>query len=495
MVCTVDCLSTYKCGSLNSPPEGAIYAPYVRISFGNKSITVGNKSAPPDNAASITSFQYGFQSGGHGWGADFEIIDMGGVMYERIIAAINKTVDNTGNEVFDTDFDFGWIIKDCDGNTTLQTTGTKLYGLVMNVESTHEAGFVKLKLRVESPTARVADVRHDNAIGDETNKVYFTDALTRLFKENDPKFPSVKFLDKDGKQLKFKNSDGDETKGPKGIWPMSQMNSLAIARNWWNPISTKNDLGVVVLYDPNSASLIFQEDKLVHKGNCCKDTMGTYIVNGGNCSPVLGFTPTIIWPKGLIPGSGATPGGAFSGNNNKDPNAANTVVVQPNKPIEKAGIQSSPTIQQHDLMWRNPDDLASKGNKAFAAQLETNAKHEMPLPGFEAELKLIGDPQYSDGPGLFGKHVSIVYINPFHVDNCKWITTTNCNSTLSNKNYIILGVSHQITGGSFITTLKLYLPTPNNDIPATDPLGECGTITFDESLGASRPADADASQG
>ena len=43
--------------------------------------------------------------------------------------------------------------------------------------------------------------------------------------------------------------------------------------------------------------------------------------------------------------------------------------------------------------------------------------------------------------------------------------------------------------------LKLYLPTPNNDIPATDPLGECGTITFDESLGASRPADADASQG
>lgn len=500
MVCTADCSADYTCGAINQPPAGAIYAPYVTISFGDRTVTVGNASAPPENSAAITSFSYGFGAGPSGWGADFEILDTGGVLYEDIIKAVNKTITLEDEDVFESTFEFGWIVTSCNGSVPQVIKSGELHGIILKVESTHESGHVKLKMRVSAPTAKISETRHNNVCGDDReNKMHFKEALEKLFRENDPKFKAVKLLDKDGEEMEFKASDAgspDVKLGPKSAWPMNQLNSLAIARNWWNSVTTKNGLGVVILYDPTDGSIIFQEDKLSEPSCACEHTMGTYVVNGGNCSPVLGFTPVVTWPKGLIPGSGATPGGAFSGNNDTEgvnPSNAPTG-VKPTIEIEKAGSQSSPTVQQQDLNWRSPDDLAPKSSNALAAQLETNAKFEQAL-GFEAELKIIGDPKYKDGPSLYGKNVSIVYINPFHLKNCRWITTSNCNNTLSNKNYIIKEVSHQISGGSYITTLKLYLPTPNLTIPADDPLGSCGNVTFDEDPGASEATNANESEG
>ena len=493
MACTVDCLSTYKCGELNDPPAGAIYSPYVKLSFGSVSITVGNNSAPPDNMAAITSFQYGLQGGTVGWGADFEIIDMGGVMYERIIARVNASITDIAAEDIQTSFEFGWILKSCDGPPTI-IKSPPLFGIILKVESTHEAGYVKLKMKVSAPTAKISETRHDNTIGDENNKVFFKDALERLFTENHPKVESIRLLDKDGAPMKFNASDGDIEKGPRGVWPMNQMNNLSIARNWWNSLTTNGGVGVIIVYDPKTRALVFKEDALGLTKNCCYEgnSMGTYVVNGGNCSPVLGFTPTVTWPKGLVPGAGATTGGAFSGNNDTS-NGPNPVGVKSDAGIEEAGTQSSPTVQQQDLNWRSPDLLPSKASKAFAAQLKTNSIYELPNSGFGfgVELKIIGDPKYDSPLTVFGKNIAIVYINPFHIEECSWITTTNCNHTLSNKHYFIKEVNHQISGGSFITTLKLWLMAPNLNIPATSPLGACGDVFLPLSING----DANESQG
>ena len=78
------CLSTYTNSSPNIITDGAVFAPYVMVSFttpdGEKQITVGNNSSPSSNQAVISKFQYGYGNSTAGWGAEIEITDNGGVM-------------------------------------------------------------------------------------------------------------------------------------------------------------------------------------------------------------------------------------------------------------------------------------------------------------------------------------------------------------------------------------------------------------------------------
>jgi hypothetical protein len=256
----------------------------------------------------------------------------------------------------------------------------------------------------------------------------------------------------------------------------------AAARTWLSSVSTENDRGILICYDPDTSSIIFQEDKT--ETQCCGQNIATYIVNGGNCSPVLEFNPTIKWPLGFVPGGGATTGGNASG--------ANDAYVEPTIDVQNAGTQTGPAIQQHEWMWRHPDSLSTGASEGNAAHMEANKNVEH-LPGFSAELKIHGDPGYADPIYMMAKTISIIVINPFHInDQCTWITKPNCNAIMSNKKYRIQGVSHQITGGSFVTTLKVFLEQPNKDIDASDALGGngCGTETFGDDPGGSYSTDA-----
>ena len=485
MACTVDCLDNYGCGTPNQVFPGAVYAPFVELNLGGQKITVGNNSAAPDNHATISSFEYGFEPGSVGYGATFELIDQGGVMYRRIIRAINKTASLAMSDTESISFDFGWIVKHCDGTVDLQsatkTTGKTYHGMITKVEQTFEGGKIKIKFKLEAPgTGTTPNIRHDDTAGDEGQKITLKQALTSLFTEHHPKFKTVKFINKDGGELEFKNSDGGEL-GPKGAWPMNQQTPLSAARTWLNSVTTNNNRGILICYDQNESAIVFQEDKL-DRSRCCVASRGTYIVNGGNCSPVLEFNPTINWNIGTIPSAGAATGSGASGDN--------TNYVRPTKNIQEVGTQTSPAIQQHDWLWRHPDALSSGAAEGTSAQLEANENIEI-LPGFSAQLKIHGDPSFADPLALIGETISIIVINPFHINKeCVWITQPNCNSILSNKNYNIHGVSHQITGGSFVTTLTVFLAQPNKDIDADSPLGGCGTERFNDAIGGSQATDA-----
>lgn len=356
--------------------------------------------------------------------------------------------------------------------------------MITKVEQTYEGGKSKLKFSIEAPASgTIPDLRHDDTEGDEAQKITLKDALRELFTENHPKFSNVEFRSKDGGELKFKESDGGND-GPKGAWPINQQNSLAAARTWLSAVSTENERCILICYDSDKNSIVFQEDKT--EKECCDQTIGTYIVNGGNCSPVLEFNPTLTWqPLGTIPGGGATTGGNASG--------ANDAYVEPTVDVQNAGTQSSPTVQQHEWMWRHPDSLSTGASEGNAAQLEANRNVEV-LPGFSAQLKIHGNPAYSDPIELIKRTVAIIVINPFHInDQCVWITSPNCHPIMSNKKWSIQGVNHQITGGSYVTTLQLFLVQPNKDIDANDVLGggNCGTESFgDGDLGASEATDA-----
>lgn len=456
-------------------------APFVQLKLpGGEVIKVGNNSSPYDfNSATISSFQFGI-SAPSGYGAEFEVFDSGGAFYRKIIRAMNKTIATFDQEVKNCEFEFGWIIKKTDGTqkviSNITEKQTKIRGNVVQVETTFDGANVRMKFTVSGIMYRVADIRHDGVIGGDKNKVYLRDALTKLFTEYFPKFTSVRFLDKDGSEENFKfNMNGKD--GPKSQWPMNQKHQLAIARDWLNGVTSYAGKGLLIKYDSSNGGIIIQEDENDQK--CCMGRfLGTYIVNGGNCGNVIKFTPTVQWMLGLQAGSGATAGGANSGNNSSK-------VKSPDN-VQKAGTQSSPAPSQNAVNYLPPDQVPEATTKAFQANLNANAYLENPMPGFSAELEVHGDPSLSYLPDLTGAFVSIVVLNPFTLQNDKWLTSSTCNSILSNKHYLVTAVNHQIQAGSFVTTLKVTLPQPNTgSIPAGAGLGfACGTETFVDAPGA-----------
>ena len=487
MVCQVNCLKTYGCGDPIEITQGAIYTPYMALEFNGAKITGGNQSTQPSNLAALTSLTYGFSTGTPGMGGEVEIIDNGGTMYRQIIQALNKSTVLLGKEIYNASIDFGWIITNCQGQTRLETayglTGKKIYCNLLGVEQTYEGGNVKLKVKLTMLPGKVPDIRLDATIGSEDNPIALKDALRILFTQYDPKFSDVRFMRADGSEFNFKNSD-QGINGPKGAWPTSQQNPFAVARTWLQSITTDHDKGILITYDPDAVAVVFLEDPT--KDNCCGGSFGTYIVNGGDCSPVLSFNTNISWPASMTPGSGAAAGGASSGKSDAE--------VKPTGNIEPGGSQTSPVPQQFEWQWRHPDDQATGAANGIAAHLQANVKYDgTPKPGFEAELKIIGDPEYIDGIQTIQNWLSIIYINPFYIspsggnNNNKfysWLTTSSCNAVLSNKKYKILGVSHQISGGAYVTTFKLFLDIPNRDIDANDALGGngCGTEVFENSV-------------
>ena len=99
----------------------------------------------------------------------------------------------------------------------------------------------------------------------------------------------------------------------------------------------------------------------------------------------------------------------------------------------------------------------------------------------------MGDPYFANLTSFTGKEVSIIVLNPFSTKtDCTWISEPTCNQVLSNKHYLIKGVSHQITEGSFVTTLHVFMFAPNSNLPADSTLGGGGTESYSDAYGVSK---------
>lgn len=96
-------------------------------------------------------------------------------------------------------------------------------------------------------------------------------------------------------------------------------------------------------------------------------------------------------------------------------------------------------------------------------------------------MKIQGNPFYGDALALVGRSVSILFINPYYFGDPEgptWLQTSNCNTMLSNKRYMIKNINHNISIGSYTTTLKLLLALPNTDMDFDSTLGGngCGSL-------------------
>jgi hypothetical protein len=86
----------------------------------------------------------------------------------------------------------------------------------------------------------------------------------------------------------------------------------------------------------------------------------------------------------------------------------------------------------------------------------------------QAELKIAGNPreEFCFVKNTRGNNrVAIVVLNPFHLmgggdkDCPDWLAEPLCNNYLSNKQWLVNGVNHNITQGSYVTTLHVEITT------------------------------------
>jgi len=520
-------IQKYGCNAtidtVKKPIRGHSFAPFVELrlfskKFGVDVLTVGNNSYPKSgNTAVIKSMEFGTSEG---MGCVIEIFDEMGGSFERAFTALNKSLyDSTEDGTMNFVLDFGWIVEK-EGSVcgTLskgfdKVSVSTLHGgdggwirlIPISAKIAYEQGKIKYTIEATDAQTRIAEARVECVIGSDQKKVDLKQAIKDLFEKKEPGPQlKVKFLSADGKsEFKFKISDGnggkdgdDNGNGPKSVWTTNQQNKLAAVRRWIAPLTTTNNKGLVMHWDGKNegkdpkvaGTIIIQEDPgpdLCDKSIKCEDrNIGTYIVNGGDLSPVLSFNPSVNWQFAFSSKSGGAQSAVsgkyakMEGNTNCDDKRA------------KGGTSTNSAPGGSQMHYRDPSNQAKETAAADAAHQAANS-HMEGLNSIEAELRILGDPSYCFPVGMKGKSLALVVINPFHIKkyntvddyeragsdpitratNIDWLSQPLCNPVFSNKNWQINGISHQIREGQFSTTLKLFLAVPGAELQPDAKLG------------------------
>jgi len=458
-------------------------------------LSVGNDSNPDYNFAVIKSFQYGASDGN---GAEVEIVDEEGGSFNLFVKKLVKVLPNANN--YGVMVRWGWIKSKCAG-TKCTLSSSPHYFLILNINISYEKGLISFKLELLDMMTPLFETRASDAFGEDGGGAGLPvqEAIRELFKKTTPAIKSVSFISAETAANTFGCPPNNCLLGPGGClfqnldapctfeanaddiefvnahgeapWEAKGMNPLEAVRSWLNTEITKKNKGVIIFWDSTcpKSQLIIMEDPLP---DCWKDVdglpfsrnIGTYIVNGGAESPVLSFSPQIKFTF-------ATAANAGGG---QDSESAEEVRPEPADRTcpENEGRDDPPgsgsntfiTIPRHFI--ERHGDNPKLAARAIAANEKANKMYE----NIEAELTIQGDPSLDDPFVIKTKTVAIWVINPIHL--LQWNTSAGacpiwtyltgppCNGILSNNNWFIKGVAHDIKEGSYTTTLKLYLPAP-----------------------------------
>ena len=498
-------------GKINLPPRGHSFAPFVTMTLKNKEgeeiLTVGNRSRAPDNTAIIKSLQLGSSDG---IGCTIEIFDEKGGDFERAFQALNKSLHESTKDFQRFTLDFGWIVEkegsvcgEKEKTKSFETISIKNSGALdgrmgggelclipQMIKVVYEQGKIKYTLTCTDPGPLLAQARVECNLGTDKNKVDLKQAIRKLLKEKSPgPLLDVKFLDSKGKEnpgLVFKESDGGKN-GPKSVWEAGQQDKLSAIRRWISPLRTSNEKGIIMYSSgakdgkDTGGTIIIQEDPgpdLCGNGMDNLTSFGTYIVNGGENSPVLSFNPSVNWNFAGL----AKDGGVQSSVSGKQAKMEGEQNSQCPDKRDKGGRATHPATQGSWMFWRSPENQAGESVKADAAHQAANSRMEGLQP-IEAELKIIGDPRFCFPKMMTGSFISLVVINPYHLDTSEkmagscadWLAQPLANPVFSNKYWMITGIDHQIQEGSFVTTLKISLNAPGINLNPDAPLGGKGS--------------------
>lgn len=460
-------------------------------------VSVSNFSARTFRA-SIQSFQFGISNGN---GATIEILDEEGGQFYQFFRKISTGNMESGFTKFSLKFQFGWATMSCENGgqtfgasvccskdgafSTRNYQSCKHTATIKAITCDVSQGFFRYTIEAVDMTEDMFSTRDFKHRGTNPRPMPITTALIEMFGQWNI---AVKFKQLAGPcnpvDLVWAKNTGNKTPagadvsktGPWGTWPPLGRNPIEAARAWLNECLSAAGRGLVLFWDTGDKvtrpTIVVAESRLPH----CQDVrvqdqffLGTYIVNGGQCSPVISFTPEIRFnPWHALAGTSGTTGDALMGQAFREKGPAQcTFGKTPN--MKQQGLQATqvPSLNFFANYGRNALDIMSRNKME-------NLRANTVNPGIHAELRIQGDPSYDTPVLLLGHYIGIVVINPFRIKNengkTNWVST-GCERELSNTNWMIEKVSHEIKDGQFTTTLRIILAEPGLDIGYSFPVG------------------------
>lgn len=417
--------------------------------------------------------------------------------------------------------DIGWIIRGCNDSLEKygmqlatndkansyslilgeqQNSGPYIYGLVQSVNVTTDGGVYKVSLKFIDGFQKVEQTRLDSVIFKESHKGPLKELLNKLAKFNckDRKETGTQQIarirvgnNNQGNsaiaEWKFLPTDG----GDKGFFNYFNPNRLSLFeyyRELLNKVRTDLYKGLSFAYDNGSKgkpTILLVEDR---QPNFCGNDSGidfrnipTYIVGGGDCSPVIKFNTSYqVTPlkRNTQESSEQTAEYGIGGGN---PSATGQQTVQiydcilskntkngkSNQPTVKENITSNGTnvmisADSSSMNVRTPGAIAQNNAQATVAHIKAGYDTDnLPIIGLlKAELEIHGDPFWANTINwIRNQYVKIVIINPYCIKiekgSCENLAESTCNDHLSGI-YQIKSCRHTINAGTYTTTLELY---------------------------------------
>ena len=198
---------------------------------------------------------------------------------------------------------------------------------------------------------------------------------------------------------------------------------------------------------------------------------GTYVVNGGDFSPVISFNPKISYqgiPNKLSGGvaGGGTSTKSIQVNQICKNNALNSAADEKDKATTQGQtVSMSSAISNDSIQKEAPKNLPQLQATAGAAALAAENASKPFLQGAVAATMVIqGDPRFLWSSLLIGTAIKIIFVNPFAITTrgspifgteTDWLATPKINSVISDGIYLINSCDHEISNGSWRTTLQM----------------------------------------
>jgi hypothetical protein len=495
--CLSGCIANYICGRVDLPgPAGEqaeSFAPWCWIKFGEgDQITVGNESYSGDpNTACVKSMEIGWTDTPS---MKCEIVDEKGGTLGVVVDALRKCLKNKttkaagkGTSAY---FQFGWIMTTCEGgrNSSHVIPSDTFELIIKKLDVSYSEG--KIKYTIEGTALdKLEEVsRSDKTIGEDSKPIDIESAIRTLCAE-DPQI-NVRFAEitPDGR-LKDTKFEWARVKDVKASWQADNQNRISTITKWLAPFRIKDgqcDKGVVLYFDPTkSDELIILKDPSPNpgdtktcgaQGNDKNGPLGTFIVNGGKCSSVIEFSPNVDIVGAI---ASMAVGGDTSGPNKSSNQLAEDKRCQNQKAQGvEAGTQIQATITQQafdSYGTRSANDEALRSEIAHnKASLLTSTVSS----GIEAQLKILGNPTNAFCGLPAARNLSIVVINPFHLRNMRgcgdWLAQPGCNQIFTNRLWMLKGINHSISPGSYTTTLNVFLAGEGIHVSGSEPMGGNG---------------------
>lgn len=521
--------------------DNSVYVPYVLFVLGEKAystsdpldqnVRTNSNNAYKFNNSYIQSFEMTIGTSFEGnitlVTCDFEdvkklisIVPKESCSWDKFIMGSKTSGDASLAKAY---IDIGWIIRGCNDSVDKygmekatasnnnsfvnisgekQTSGPFIYGLMQSVNVSSDGGVYKVSIKFVDGFGKTEESRLDNIIFSEKLKGALKGAIDKFAKFNckdktDSGTTSVSFVripqntNEAIVPWKFMPDQGGET-GVFNVFNPNRLSLFQYYRELLNRFQTDRKKGVNFAYDNGSEgkpSILMIEDR---KPNFCIGEQGTnynniptYIVGGGDCSPVIKFnTQFISTPLSRVsPEDNKTPelkAGIGGGNPSGTGQGQVQIFSCVRKKDPKTGQQGSPNITSTSfsngpnvnvvgspaaMNDTPPSKITEKNIETLQANLIASADLDnLPIVGpIKADLEIHGDPYWANTVNwLKTPYIKIIFIDPYCVKITKnengvfeSLAGSACNKELS-QIYQVKSCRSTINSGSYTTTLELY---------------------------------------